>query len=244
MDPVHFENAAELLRPNAGGPVVITCEHASQRLPRAWQWADEDRWLLDTHWAYDIGAADIARSLSAELDAPCVLARFTRLLADPNRPEDSPELFRERAEGRVIQLNANLDDAERQRRLDGFHRPYHSAIDTVLGTSNAPLLFAVHTFTNLYEGQPRELELGVLFDRDEDIAHALVDRLAREGWRVAPNEPYSGKRGLIYSAERHALAHSRKTVEIEARQDLATRPEFRERLVPVLADFMRSFDGR
>ena len=59
--------------------------------------------------------------------------------------------------------------------------------------------------------------------------------LARELPNVAYNEPWSGKDGLIYSAESHSRRNSRIALEIEVRQDLAVDPSYRARLVSVLA---------
>lgn len=219
------------------GPILITCEHATQRMPPGWSWPDEDRWLMDSHWAYDIGARDIVLELRRALGATAVLSRYSRLLIDPNRIEDSPTLFRTRAEGRPVHLNtALLDDAERARRIEHLLRPYHAGLDMAVRESRAPTLLAIHSFTEVYEGQPRELEVGVLFDRDEGLATRVAEALARKHLEVALNEPYSGKNGLMYSVDRHARAHSREAVELEVRQDLAADPAFRATFVEWLAE--------
>lgn len=221
-------------------PVFLTCEHASQRLPAGWSWPEPDRRLLDTHWAYDLGARELALELAHALDASAVLARFTRLLVDPNRQEEHDDVFRALADGEPVLLNTGLDDSERERRLAGYHRPYHQAVDAALAAVDAPLLFSVHSFTPLYQGERREVELGVLFNRDEADALALGAALSRRFERVAYNEPWSGRMGLIYAAERHATAHGKLALELEVRQDLAVDPGYRARLVDALAAFFRS----
>lgn len=223
----------------ADAPVLLTCEHASDRLPAPWVWPDADRHLLGTHWMVDLGAADLVREMAASLGVGAVLASFTRMLADPNRPEDSPTLFRAVAEGRPVEFNARVTTEDREHRLDGYHRPYHHAVDETVAQSAAPVLFSMHSFTPVYEGTPRSVELGVLFDRDEPLAHRLAGHLAAKGYVVALNEPYSGKEGLMYSVQRHALEHKRLSVELEVRQDLACDPSFRERLISILSDFFR-----
>ena len=220
----------------AGHPdarVFVTCEHATQRMPTGWSWPDRDRWLIDTHWAFDLGAKELALDFAAAFDAVAVLSRFTRLLVDPNRPEDSPTLFRTEAEGLPIELNTTLlDDAERRRRVERLLRPYHRTIDRELRASRARLLVAMHTFTPVYEGAPRSLEVGVLYDRDEPLAERVAEALVKRGLKAELNEPYSGKNGLMYAIDRHAQSHERQSVEFEVRQDLATDPRFR-----------REFDG-
>ena len=219
------------------GPILITCEHASQRMPPGWSWPEEDRWLIDTHWAYDLGARELAVSLAGALGAAAVLSRHSRLLIDPNRDETSPTLFLTEAEGRPVHLNTtHLCDAERRRRIERLLRPYHAELDACVRASAAPTLVAMHSFTPIYQGQVRTIEVGVLFDRDEDLARRVASALDARGLTVALNEPYSGLAGLIYSIDRHARAHSRQAVELEVRQDLATDPSFRATFVSWLEE--------
>lgn len=216
-------------------PTVITCEHASERLPAPFEWPVEDQRLCGTHWAYDLGAREVAFELAARLRAPCVASRFTRLLVDPNREEHHKDLFRAVAEGATVRLNATLSEAERAERIARYYRPYHEAVDAVLAYADAPVLLSVHSFTPVYEGRVRELELGVLFNKEERAARALGRALSAEFPGVAYNEPWSGFEGLIYSAEHHAERHGRVALELEVRQDRALDPAYRARLVEVLA---------
>lgn len=232
-------SAVEILAGDGLG-VVLTCEHASQRMPAPWEWPEADRWLVGTHWAYDIGAAELTRELTLELGASAVLSRFTRLLCDPNRDEGDPTLFRDVADGHPVELNRGLSPEERARRIERLWRPYHAAVDRVVGQSGAPLVLAVHTFTPVYEGEARELEVGVLFDAEEELADDLAAALRRERLLVDLNEPYSGRAGLIYSADRHARAHGRHALEIEVRQDLAVEEVFRRRLLSALYRWLPS----
>jgi len=229
--------AFEAISGSPRSPLFLTCEHASERLPDGYAWPPADLRLVGTHWAFDPGAAELVDELAAALDAPAVLSRFSRLVVDPNRPADADTLFRTEAEGLPVELNRSVDEAEAARRLARFHRPYHDAIDARLAVHAAEVLFSVHTFTPVYEGQVRRVEVGVLFDTQEELAVAAAKAIAAAGFATALNEPYSGRAGLIYAAERHAGAHGRKALELEVRQDLAVRPEVRARLVAVLARF-------
>lgn len=222
---------------SASAPIIVTCEHASAELPEPWRWHDDDEWLVDTHWAYDLGAAALASALAARLEAPAVLAGFSRLLVDPNRPPESPSFIRTTADGRPVKLNTNLTEHERARRT-GYWHAYHEAVARTVSETTAPVLFAVHTFTPHYPGEDRDhIEVGVLFDSEEELAHALAAHIAAAGWLVHLNEPYSGKRGLIYAVDRHARASGRRALEIELRQDLAVDTERTAMLVNCLADF-------
>lgn len=229
------DDVVEVIEGDDHSTVLLTCEHASNHLPAPWTWPEPDAWVVDTHWAVDLGIADVTRALARAIGAPAVLARFSRLLCDANRPLDADTLFRSVADGRTLALNAALTDAERQTRISRFHIPYHETADRLLRRYPHAIVLSMHSFTPIYEaGPPRPMQLGVLFDREEALSAQIAESLARSGYVVALNEPYSGKDGLIYSAERHAERHGRRALELEVRQDLATDPEARPGLVRAL----------
>jgi predicted N-formylglutamate amidohydrolase len=220
--------------------VLLTCEHASNRLPEGWHWPDEDRWLVNTHWAIDLGIAQITRALADELGATAVLSRFSRLIVDPNRPVGSDSQFRLVADGRDVALNLNLDPAERAHRIERLYDPFHGAIERQLRQHEGSLVLSLHSFTPVYENSPaRWMELGILFDREDALARRLAPCIKRQGLMVALNEPYTGKGGMMYSAQSHADRTGRRALEIEIRQDRATNPAYRQRLVTALADMTR-----
>lgn len=240
MFVVETREAFEIVRGGESAGVFVTCEHASERLPEPWSWPEPDRRLLGTHWASDLGAADLAREYAARIGTVALLSRFSRLLCDPNRAEHEPSLFRDVAEREPVHLNLDLTLAERESRLTQYHRPFHAAVDRELGgRPGLHTLLSMHSFTPLYEGQPRALEVGVLFDREDALGEQLVSAFARAGFHVAPNEPYSGKEGLIHSAAVHAERFGLRAVELEVRQDLAVDPAFRARFLAVLASELR-----
>ena len=120
-----------------------------------------------------------------------------------------------------------------------FYHGYHNAVDRAVAESGCSTLLSLHTFSPIYEGRVREMEIGVLFDREDERAEALRDELAGYGFRVAMNQPYSGKNGMIYSVDQHARRHQRIALELEIRQDLCVKPAFRQRLIQPLTTFFR-----
>ena len=232
-----WSEAAELIEGDFDGRLVFTCEHATNALHDPWRWPESDRWLVDTHWASDIGAAAFTRRVAALMNAPAVLSTFSRLLIDPNRALDSETLFRQNADGHQVHLNEGLLEAEKQRRIERFYEPYHAAVSDVIRRSRGDTVFSIHTFTDDYEGDRRILEIGVLFDQDEEPALRLIRHLESHGFHVLANEPWSGKGGLAYSPIRHAKEFHRTALEIEARQDLIVQEDFAQRLAEALASF-------
>ncbi len=219
-------------------PVLITCEHASNRLPEPWNWSAADERLRGMHWAYDIGAAEITRAVTEELRGVGVLSRFSRLLIDANRDLDMDNVFREMADGRAVDLNTGLTDQEKNRRIETYWRPFHDKLDQVCEELKPKFLLSIHSYTPLYEGNPRAVEMGVLHnDKWPDLAQKWNDFLAAEsGMDVRINEPYTGIGGFMYSAHVHAERANCHTIEMEIRQDIAGDPAQRPRIVALLKD--------
>ena len=78
----------------------------------------------------------------------------------------------------------------------------------------------------------------MLYDSAEEQACRLLDALAGGDLTVEPNEPWSGRQGLMFSVESHATRHGRLALELELRQDHATNPTFRAAFVPRLLQAM------
>jgi predicted N-formylglutamate amidohydrolase len=220
------------------GSLVLCCEHASNALPPGLSWG-EDSWLADDHWAWDPGAADATRELAERLRTRAVLSRVSRLVVDANRPLYSETLFRRHADGRPVHLNAALDDQTRGRRVAEWWVPYHAALDSMCADAaqrDADVLLSIHSFNPVYEGEVREVELGVLFDEEEGLAHALLDALAPSGLVLRPNEPWSGQGGMMFSCWTHARRHGLRAIEIEVRNDLLQDDVQRSRILDHIVD--------
>lgn len=216
--------------------VVLTVEHAGAELPAPWTWPEADRRLVGTHWSTDLGIVDFARALARRTGAPAVLSRFSRLLVDPNRPLDAPTLFRDVADGLPVALNTGLTDAERARRIEGYWRPYHAACDAVVAEHPGADVLGLHSYTPEYEGSVRDVEIGVLYDRNPELGLAWAELLSGRGFDVRLNEPWSGLDGLMYSPQLHATRHGRRAVELEIRQDLLLAPATCERIAALVAE--------
>jgi predicted N-formylglutamate amidohydrolase len=209
--------------------LVISCEHASNAVPEPLVTTDTDRQWLDTHWGWDIGAAQLTRELVARKSCCAVLARFSRLVCDANRDADDLTFVRRDITGVPLGFNQGVDASELQRRIDSYHTPYHALLDDCLRERVARggdvVLFSVHSFTPVFEGQKRDMEMGILFDRYEPIAHRFAGHLRNVGFKTALNEPYSGKDGMMYAMSLHGQRHNVVYLELEVRQDLLGTPE-------------------
>ena len=79
------------------------------------------------------------------------------------------------------------------------------------------------------------MDIGVLFDRDEQLAHICTELLRQEGFFVEENRPYSGKNGLIYSAHRHGTEQNIPYIELEFNQSILCTPQRIERVAQKLS---------
>ncbi|MBK07634.1 MAG: hypothetical protein CL920_10425 [Deltaproteobacteria bacterium] len=210
-------------------PLIVIVEHATNLIPPPMQATEEDHPWLQTHWGWDIGIADTSRSLIDETSSFGLFSRFSRLICDPNRKPEDGTWIRTDVEGYTPSFNRNIDDAERQRRFEMYHDPYHEAIDQALhkrlDMDRDVLLLSMHSFTPKLGEELRPMEIGVLYDDHEAIAKRVATLFEEEGFVTALNEPYSGFDHLIYSANRHGRAHNLIYLEFEVRQDLIDTPE-------------------
>jgi predicted N-formylglutamate amidohydrolase len=217
------------------GPFLFTCEHASNALPDGIEPSLVDRKLLDEHWGWDIGARDVVVQLVARLGGEAVASKFSRLWVDPNRASDSESLIVKEIDGEQVSFNSAVDPDERANRLRNWYEPYHDAVTRVglkqAAVSTRPLeILSVHSFTPLYLGKSRPMEIGVLFNEYDERAWHMEEALNAQGFEVALNAPYSGKppERLIYAAQRHGELLEVPYLELEIRQDLIEKPSLAE----------------
>ena len=229
-----------IFEPDAPSRWLITCDHASNHVP---EWVNGgDLGLpaddMERHIAYDIGAAGVTQHLATALNAYAIQSHFSRLVIDPNRGEDDPTLLMRLYDGTIIPANRHANVAERERRLDALHRPYHAALAKLAARRDDTVICAIHSFTPQLRGRPpRPWEVGVLYADDDRLAKPLMAAFAAEGWCVGDNEPYVGH--LPGDAiDQHALRHGRPNVLIEVRNDLiadeAGQVLWAGRLAPIL----------
>ncbi|MCK0139894.1 N-formylglutamate amidohydrolase [Aliiroseovarius sp. F47248L] len=238
--------AAALIGAAGTAPVVLVCEHASHFIPPSYDGLGVADDALRSHAAWDIGALDVAKCLSTLLGAPLVAGQVSRLVYDCNRPLEAPDCIPSRSEVFDIPGNADLSTAAKQHRFNTVHTPFHTAVDQVIDqqisrTGTPVLLVTVHSFTPIYHGQRRTLDIGYLHDRNSDIATAAVEVEQANGtYSTAINEPYAARDGVTYTLAKHAEARGLNNVMIEIRNDLIDTPATAEAMAGHLASTLTS----
>ena len=235
MIPSYIAESLEILESPTPSSIMLTCEHASNKLPPPYCWQSERPGLEQSHWAWDPGAADITRALAKAIHAPALLSKWSRLWIDLNRPVDSPTMFRSVADGAPILLNNNLSESDANARIAHAYTPYHATLQRLITSIKPSLGFSTHTFTPCYEGTVRDVEIGILFDSAEAAGQVLIDSFTRAGFITKANEPWSGKSGMMFAISDATYDKNAVALEIEVRQDIATDPTARARVVSVLS---------
>ena len=235
--------AYEVLNGAGRGAAVILCEHASHHIPGRYAnlgLAEADR---KSHAAWDPGARAVALALSKALNAPLVASRISRLVYDCNRPPEAPSAMPAKSEVIEIPGNAHLSQEQREEREMTVYRPFCDAVTRLIQTRKEAgletVIITMHSFTPVYFGKQRAVEIGILHDDDSRLADAMLDEAsALPHRRVERNAPYGPEDGVTHSLQLHGLQHGLANVMIEVRNDLMQTPaqeaEIAEELLTLL----------
>jgi predicted N-formylglutamate amidohydrolase len=223
--------------------LFISSEHARNDVPEEYRslFADQND-LLNSHRGFDAGALEIALSFSRALAASIQTSRFTRLLIDLNRSPGHRNLFSE--------ITAPLARAEKQAILDEYYSPYRERLQKRVARATeghrTVVHLAIHTFTPVFKGKVRHVDVGLLFDpkrdREKEFCQAWESALAARvpALRVRFNAPYRGTADGVTRCFRKQFPEDRYLgIELEVNQRfLAERQDFR-RLKTVLLSTLR-----
>lgn len=232
-----IENAA------AKGRVVLVCEHASNAFPAPWGDLGLSEAERRAHIAWDPGALGLARGLMTRLDAVLVHAPVSRLVYDCNRAPDMHGAMPARSEVYDVPGNIAVSPAERLARTEAIYIPFHDGLHRLLMQRVAlglrPVVVTIHSFTPVYFGRPRSVELGVIHDADPSLAVAICDAACRQTrMHAALNAPYSAADDVTHTLRVQATPYGLPNAMLEIRNDLiadaAAEESMAEQLAPVI----------
>jgi len=241
----------ELLHGRGKSVFVLTADHAGRAIPRRLRNLGLSPAELESHIAWDIGIAGVARRLSSALNAALVLQRYSRLVIDCNRDPEVESSIAKLSEHTRIPGNESVSAGEALLRRQSVFDPYHAAIAQLLQqraqSGETTIMIALHSMTPVFKGRSRAMHAAVLYDRDFRFARHVLHALRQEhGITVAENEPYFVSPATDYTIPHHAEGHV-PYAEIEIRQDLiaddAGQSLWAERLGRVLQDAFANFSA-
>ncbi|PTV97703.1 putative N-formylglutamate amidohydrolase [Rhodobacter aestuarii] len=239
------EGAVVLERRAAKGPFVFVCEHAVNAFPARWGDLGLTASQRHAHVAWDPGALGLARALSVQLESPLVRATTSRLIYDLNRPPQSASAMPARSELHDIPGNADLSAKERLDRTQALYLPFHAELRMLLAEKLAlgqrPILVTVHSFTPVYYGRPRDVELGIIHDADPALACAVLEE-ARAQTRLDSrlNEPYSAADEVTHTLALQATPLGLMNVMLELRNDLLPDAAAQKAMASLLAPVLQA----
>ncbi len=239
---------ARLVNAHGTSPVLLVCEHASNRIPDEFDGLGLDETTRQSHVAWDPGALAVAEGLSARLDARLVASTVSRLVYDCNRPPGAADAMLARSELFDIPGNVGLSAAERDRRVRTYYQPFRDLLaETIAAGPAQQALVTVHSFTPVYMGKPRRTELGVLHDADRRMADemlALAPSHCR--MRAARNVPYGPQNGVTHTLKVHGITNGLPNVMLEIRNDLIAERTQQEaaadRLAGLIGQTLKNLD--
>ncbi len=231
---------------NTGGrsPIVLICDHASNRMPSGYGDLGLPEAERRRHIAWDIGAAAICELLAARFDAPAILSEVSRLVVDCNRHFTDASLTPAISDGTQVPANQNLSEDERRRRWEQFHQPYHQAVEDVIVRKFAgkqePIVVSIHSMTPVMKGIARPWQIAMCWQEDERLSRPMLHALrARGDIVVGDNEPYSLDRSEDYSVPVHAMRRGLKHLQVEFRQDEVAEPDGQQRWATIFGDCLK-----
>lgn len=228
--------------------VVLICEHAGRRIPPALNGLGIAAEYRSSHIIWDIGARGLALKLSEKLDAALAMQRYSRLVYDCNRDWGAHDEVPAKIDYIDVPGNRDLTVAQRQLRRNTVYTPFRDGtrrlIDYRLRHGRVKALVTVHSFTPVFGGQVRDLDIGIIHDSDKRLADIMLSRTApRNGLDIRRNEPYSPSRGVTHTLKVHGIARGLPNVMIEIRNDHIVSDAGQSTFAGLVADWIqRSVD--
>lgn len=236
--------SVEIVNPAGCGLAIILCEHAAHNIPEQYQNLGLDPDHRHSHAVWDPGARAVALKLAQELEAPLIASRVSRLIYDCNRPPEAVSAIPERSEVIEVPGNRNMTVAQRATRVNTVYRPFCDAVTAVLVDREArhlpTALITIHSFTPVYHGQARTVEIGILHDDDSRLADAILAQSHCLPHRnIQRNAPYGPSDGVTHSLRLHGIRHGLANVMIEVRNDLLATASAQETIANELLMLIR-----
>ena len=194
--------------------LILTCEHASNKLPVAFKSAVPAN-VLKTHHAYDIGAAQVFRKLVkfAKPEFSCE-GKYSRLFVDLNRTITNKSAFSDYLR----------DNAKAKAQATAYWTKHRTAIEKFVESAPTVVHLGIHSFTPELNGKVRNTDIGILYDPSRPQERAYANVIKAEIKRLYPtmkvrfNYPYKGTSDGLTTTLRKKFGPRYVGIEIEINQ--------------------------
>jgi predicted N-formylglutamate amidohydrolase len=213
--------------------LMLTCEHASNKLPAAFKKAVPAE-VLKTHRAYDIGAVQVFRKLVkfAKPEFYCE-GKFSRLFVDLNRTITNKSAFSDYH--KQLEARDTAFAAKVKAQASAYWTEYREAIEKFVDSALKPKTRAarsepeivhlgIHSFTPVLNGKVRNADIGILYDPTRPQERAYANVIKAEIKRLYPamkvrfNYPYKGTSDGLTTTLRKKFGQRYVGIEIEINQ--------------------------
>lgn len=212
------QNAVNVSNGQGRSEIVLVCEHASPDIPNGMNDLGLSSAARHSHVAWDPGALAVAEGMSHALDAVLVASTVSRLVYDCNRPPDAPDAIPTQSEAYSVPGNRNLSAEDKAARVASVYIKFRDTLRSEIVRRDKPIIVTLHSFTPVYNGKSRDVEIGILHDSDMRLADAMLQ--IPQNYDVRRNAPYGPDDGVTHTLKEQALKFGHLNVMIEVRNDL------------------------
>ncbi|MFQ3184001.1 MAG: putative N-formylglutamate amidohydrolase [Alteromonas macleodii] len=233
IDPV------SVLNPEGRSRVIVVCEHASKFIPLEFNDLGLDEFARQSHIAWDPGSLGVAHSLAKCLDAKLIASNISRLVIDCNRAPFAQDAMPESSETMKVPGNVNLTAAQRNDRTAIYYNPFRTGLASIIASTQKPVIVTIHSFTPIFHGTPRNVEIGILHDSDDRLAQAMEQiATSHTDLKVELNAPYGPQDGVTHTLKEHAITEGYLNVMLEIRNDLIIDTHHQDAMAKCLSKWL------
>lgn len=233
------EDVAVTVNQAGASSVVLVCEHASHFIPEKFNSLGLTEADRKSHAAWDPGAMAVAQEVSVLLNAPLVASGVSRLVYDCNRPPEASDSMPARSETIDVPGNVGLSPHDRAARVATYYRPFEALLAKTIQRKADPVIVTIHSFTPVYFGKARTVEIGILHDSDARLADAMLQTAKRHTTtNVQRNQPYGPEHGVTHTLKQHAIPQGHPNVMLEIRNDLIATLAQQAQMAAMLATWI------
>jgi predicted N-formylglutamate amidohydrolase len=233
-----------IVNPEGKSDALLLCEHGGLAVPRQLGALGLGPEHYTKHYAYDIGVRRMTETLARLIDAPAVIANYSRLVVDLNRAVDHPTAFPVTGEGAAIPGNVTMTAADRALRIVEIYEPFHAAvtrlIDARVAAGRVPRILALHSYTPVFFGERRPWDCGMLWLQDDRLARPLIGDFRGRGYNTGDNEPYDARAMWGTAVNIHGDARRLPNVLVEVRHDHIDTDEKSDLWAKMLGDSLQT----
>lgn len=243
VSQANYGDVVHVTRPQGHVDTIVVCEHASKRIPQFLNNLGASETTLNSHTAWDPGALGVSTALSHCMSAALVSGGVSRLVYDCNRPPESPSAMPSQSERHTVPGNANLNRSQRNERITCVYGPFEKALADEIASNRASLnlMVTIHSFTPLYHGVPREVEIGILHGIDDSFALSMMKNLPDDQkFVIRLNQPYAASDGVAHTLDLHGHKNTLPSVMIEIRNDLIETTDQQNKMADYLLEWIQS----